>query len=149
MATLTGEALRRVQRNYTQHGAVPAATSTLVWALYLSHWAATILAVRRTADTLPPPARPTRLVAGGLAGAGVAVAGVGTFASLAHMSGTSNEGLVTAGIYRHSRNPQNHGFDLMPRDVRLHRAGATAPGSARRGLSGGWTRSRPVPTATW
>lgn len=39
--------------------------------------------------------------------------GVHAFRSFGQVSGTSNEGLVTQGVYRYSRNPQNVGAWLV------------------------------------
>ena len=46
-------------------------------------------------------------------GLGLFFAGVGAFRSLGRISGTRNDDLITTGVYRYSRNPQNTGWGMI------------------------------------
>lgn len=60
------------------------------------------------------PATAAHLIGAFLAGFGTAVAfdGIATFTSFERMSGRETDELVTEGIYRYSRNPQNLGWGM-------------------------------------
>ena len=113
--------VQRVARDYEQRGRLSASTSAVVWALYVTHWSALASAARRRAWRLPIPDAAARAVGAGAVNTGVVLfgAGVAAFRSLRQMSGMSNEGLVTTGVYRYSRNPQNVGGLLVLTGVAL------------------------------
>lgn len=115
LALLVPLLLRRARRDYEERGELTKSTSAIGWAGYLIHGAAVAHAAVRSVWRLPLPARAARSLGGVLvvAGAAIFAAGVSAFRSFAQMSGTSNKGLVTGGIYRYSRNPQNVGGGLV------------------------------------
>ena len=114
LAGLTAYVLRRAERDYSARGSLSGATSLLGWAAYGLHWT-TFAAALRGERVLRAPRRPALLAGGGLAvvGALLLAAGMRVFRSFGQLSGTSNEGLVTDGVFRYSRNPQNVGAGLL------------------------------------
>lgn len=92
-----------------------AATAAGVWAVYLSHLSLTVAA--SVAGTASIPLHP--LIQWGvglfLFGAGIVLfwLGVWSFRSFERVSGLDADTLVTTGIYRWSRNPQNVGWGVF------------------------------------
>lgn len=107
--------LVRIHREY-RHGQ-PLSTGSVmgVWILYLFHLSTTVAASVVAAWFIPlhPIIRwGAGILLLGL-GTGVFVAGIWSFHSFKRMSGLDTSELVTTGIYRWSRNPQNVGWALF------------------------------------
>lgn len=114
-AALLVAAVLLVRRDYRAGEALAPVTVVAVWAAYLVHVAVTVwFAWAAPLGRMEVPARPAHLVGAFVAGFGTAVAAdaIATFASLERMSGMDTSELVTEGIYRYSRNPQNVGWAL-------------------------------------
>ncbi|MFB6262875.1 MAG: isoprenylcysteine carboxylmethyltransferase family protein [Bradymonadaceae bacterium] len=114
-AILLIASLGLVRREYRSGETLSMTAVVVVWVAYLAHvgvtlWFAWTAPIRRLAF---PPAT-AHLVGAFVAGFGTAVAadGIATFASFERMSGLQADELVTEGIYRYSRNPQNLGWGL-------------------------------------
>ncbi len=90
-------------------------TVAAVWVLYSLHFGLTLIAAVGSTWLLPLP--PPLSVAGGflllLIGAAAYIAAAVSFRSLKRMSGMDSSRLITGGIYRWSRNPQNVGWALF------------------------------------
>ncbi|MDA2923491.1 isoprenylcysteine carboxylmethyltransferase family protein [Acidobacteria bacterium AH-259-L09] len=85
-----------------------------VWIVYLGHAALTVFSAVLSIWSLPWP-RLMSLWLGCTAialGAILLVLGMMTFRSFQRMNGRLNDRLITSGIYRWSRNPQNVGWGL-------------------------------------
>lgn len=110
----TAIATRRADHDYRRHGRLTRPTAALAWAAYCAH-AATFAAALGHERRLPLASTPARLAGGALAatGTGLYLASMRRFPSFAQFSGRSNEQLVTEGIHRYSRNPQNVGYGLV------------------------------------
>ncbi len=111
---LMGYVLWRVKREYQNLERLSWATSLSVWLLYLVHafltgWSAWL-------SLWPIPFDPVLASFIGiilvLAGFGFCAAGVVAFSSLSRMSGLKADQLITTGVYRWSRNPQNVGLGI-------------------------------------
>jgi protein-S-isoprenylcysteine O-methyltransferase Ste14 len=107
--------LTRVRAEYRTRDELSRLTAAGIWILYSLHLALTLAAAfeHRWAMTLP---RPLALGAGMVfivGGAGLFVAGMVTFRSFKRISGLDTSRLVTGGVYRWSRNPQNVGAGLF------------------------------------
>ena len=105
----------KVQRDYNTRGTLSPLATVGVWALYLLHSGLTGFAAWRSLWTLPFD----QIVAGAIGGVflivgvGLTAAGIVAFRSFQRMSGLEANKLVTAGVYRYSRNPQNVGWGLV------------------------------------
>lgn len=90
-------------------------TVAAVWFCFLLH--SLVVALASWFSMWELPIAPVwAVLAGGLMatlGLGFAAAGFWEFRSLQRMSGMSSDHLVTSGIYRFSRNPQNVGWGLL------------------------------------
>lgn len=97
-----------------------------VWVLYSLHFGLTLAAAVDSTWSIPLP-RPLS-VGGGifclLFGAIVCFAAMASFRSLKRLSGMNSNRLITAGIYRWSRNPQNVGWTLFLIGIALMRTSA-------------------------
>lgn len=105
----------KVRAEYASRQKLAPATAVAVWVWYALHAALTVYAAWRSVWPLAFNRLPA-VVAGGLlsiAGLSVAVAGILQLRSLQRMSGRATDQLVTSGIYRWSRNPQNAGWFLV------------------------------------
>lgn len=114
MALVAGYSIWKVRAEYESQGVLSTSTSVAVWVLYLLHLALTVYAAWRGLWPLPIGKPPALIVGSGLAILGVAgaLAGMLRFRSLQRVSGRQANKLVTSGIYRWSRNPQNVGWGL-------------------------------------
>ena len=114
LGAVTAAVLPATDRDYRRDGRLTTSTATLGWAAYLLHWGNVAAALPGPA-ALPVPVAPARAAGGVLVVGGAALAAAGTtgFPSLSQFSGTANQELVTSGIYRYSRNPQNVGAGLL------------------------------------
>ena len=113
--------VRRVGSEYDSGGQLTLATSFAVWLLYLLHVALTIWSTWISLWLVPINVA-VALVAGSvllLAGTALCAAGIISFASLARMSGMKTDHLITTGVYRWSRNPQNVGLGVALVSVAL------------------------------
>ena len=107
--------ISRVRAEYRQEPRLSNLTVVSVWMLYSVHFVVT--AVAATTSYWPfPLGGVVRLAACTLlisAGAVLFVGGIVSFHSFRRMSGMNASKLVTTGIYRWSRNPQNVGWTLF------------------------------------
>ncbi|MGE5208708.1 MAG: methyltransferase family protein [Alphaproteobacteria bacterium] len=106
--------VRRIGREHDFRGCLTWATSFAVWLLYLPHVALTVWSAWISLWPLPINAT-VAPVAGSvllLAGTALCAAGIIRFASLSRMSGMKTDRLITTGVYRWSRNPQNVGLGV-------------------------------------
>ena len=121
-------AVRLVRHDFDQHGRLSLETTVLVWTVYLFH--AGLTAVIAWGGLWPLSIPPVgRTGVGGLfIGSGLLIAGsaVREFRSVTRMSGRDEDELVTTGVYRWSRNPQNTGWILTLVGVSLVGASALA-----------------------
>lgn len=102
----------RLVRERGRSATLSGSTAILIWITYLGHLTLTLVAA--SAALWPLALVPmVRFAAGGAAAAaGIAlfVAGTISFGSFDRMSGRLDNRLVTHGVYRWSRNPQNAGW---------------------------------------
>ncbi len=115
LALLYADTLRRVRRDYARRGRLSRPVAAEAYTLYLGHAALTAVAARRGAGPLPLRRRAARLLGGACALAGARLYGMAAreLGSFTRTSGLQADTLVTAGIYRRSRNPQNLGWGLL------------------------------------
>lgn len=102
----------------TRDGALGRRTAAAMWAAYSAHAAATSWVFGRRVLPVPVPARWIRASRVGgttfaAVGAALVVAGAGRFSGGAEVTGTRNQPLLTAGVYRYSRNPQYLGYVVV------------------------------------
>ena len=105
---------RRVRQEYGQQVRLSVITVTIVWLVYLGHLTLTSLAAFLGIWALPINNwvsfwTGSLLIAGGIC---LYVTGIISFGSWQRINGRLNNHLVTSGIYRWSRNPQNFGWVL-------------------------------------
>lgn len=110
-----------VRRDYQRRGRLARGTVAAVWLLYVAHFALVVATGWFTVFPLPLPVwigwglgAPLLVMGSGLAGAGVIA-----FRSFDLMSGRTADELVTSGVYRLSRNPQNVGWGLATLGIAL------------------------------
>lgn len=109
-----GWALPRVRREYAEDGHLSRATAGVVYVAYGLHALGWLGAVRARAWPLTLPAPVAVSV-----GLPLALSGTGLFAAgwralpPADDSGLATSGLITGGVYRVGRNPQNVGWALL------------------------------------
>jgi protein-S-isoprenylcysteine O-methyltransferase Ste14 len=104
-----------VRMDYQSGEKLSGTTVAVVWAAYLVHSAVTgWFAFAAPVGRLAFDATTAHLVGAFFAGFGTAIAldAIATFASIERMSGLETDELITEGIYRYSRNPQNIGWGL-------------------------------------
>lgn len=111
---LAAPLLRKVKVEYRTLDRLSPRTAIQVWVLYI---VLVVLAIWSALLTLwSIPLANWLAVAGGtillIAGAALSAAGIATFGSLERMSGTKTDRLITNGIYRWSRHPQNVGLGV-------------------------------------
>lgn len=130
-ALLGGYAIQRVLREQLALQPLSYPTVIVVWALYT--WLTALVFATAWIGLVPLgiPDAIRAAAGGGLLAVGLwwVVAGVGRMASLSRMSGRELDTLVTTGIYRFSRNPQNVGWGMAL-------AGASIAGDAAFALLG-------------
>lgn len=125
----TAHALGRVRRDYKERGTLTAHTVAEVWVIYVAHAVLTLWASALRLLPIKVP-RAVRFLAGGgltLAGLLMMEKGIREFRSFQRMSGMRVDQLVTSGIYRYTRNPQNVGWAIASAGISiLGRSGAAA-----------------------
>jgi protein-S-isoprenylcysteine O-methyltransferase Ste14 len=111
---LMGITLRKVLQDMKDSDKLSGVSVTLVWVVYLLHLGLTIY-VAGANILLIHIDKTIAFVIGValiLSGLGMLIAGIAQFRSIQRMSGTKTDRLVTGGIYKYSRNPQNVGWLL-------------------------------------
>lgn len=109
-----------VRRDYRAGEQLSTTTVGVVWGAYLVHASVTIwFALAAPMGRMGFAETPAHLIGAFVAGFGTAIAadGIATFASFERMSGLETDELITEGIYRYSRNPQNLGWGVALLDV--------------------------------
>lgn len=113
--------LWKVRRDYQKVKRLTPLSVFLVWCLYLFHAGLVVVAAWRSVWALPLP--DVIAVAAGLIlallGLFFLVAGIVALGSFERMSGMDTSKLITHGVYRWSRNPQNLGWGLCLLGVAL------------------------------
>lgn len=107
--------IRRVGHDYEARGRLTPLTAAFVYAFYVLHAGLVISAALRKPGSLPLSRVPSA-TAGTLSillGSGLVAAGIREFRSPEQVSGLEPGQLVTDGVYRYSRNPQNAGWGLV------------------------------------
>lgn len=104
-----------VKRAYATTGVLSNTTAFAVWLLYLLHGVTTAYAAWRAYWPLPLSPLVSHTIGWGflILGTTFVLAGVFSFRSIRRMSGLDTNILITAGVYRYSRNPQNAGWGLV------------------------------------
>ncbi len=123
----TAHVLGRVRRDYKARGTLTARTVAEVWVIYVAHAGLTLWASASHLLPIKVP-RAVRFLAGGgltLAGLLMMEEGIREFRSFQRMSGMRADQLLTSGVYRYTRNPQNVGWAIAL-------AGISIPGALRR-----------------
>ena len=105
---------RRIAADRRRTGGVGPAAARMIWSIYLSFTALTIAVAWNCVWPLPLKALPTAVSGAVFLLLGLALLGAGMtkFGSVARMSGRTHGELISAGVYRWSRNPQNLGWGL-------------------------------------
>jgi protein-S-isoprenylcysteine O-methyltransferase Ste14 len=106
--------LREVRSEYDSQRTLSPATAVWVWMLYLAHVSLTIWSSWISLWQIPINAI-LALISGLvllMTGATVCIAGLLAFRSFSRVSGMEANRLITHGIYRWSRNPQNIGLGV-------------------------------------
>ena len=127
---LTAVALAQVRREFARERTLAATSGVLVWFIYLGLTALVSYYAWRSLWALPIT-QPLLTVVGtllSLLGALLFGLAVYQFRSLSRMSGQREDDLITGGVYRTSRNPQNVGWLLFLLGVSL--LGGSAAGVA-------------------
>lgn len=111
----------RVRNEYRRRKKLSPLTISMVWALYSLHFVLTLLPAFGSWWKLPLPAALSAVLSAAfmLFGACLYVTGIIAFGSFSRMSGAETSQLVTGGIYRWSRNPQNVGWGLFLAGIAL------------------------------
>lgn len=113
--------LSRVRSEYQSPQKLSTPTVVIVWGLYFLHAGLTVFAAWRSIWTLPV-SEWLAILTGGiliLFGSGFFTAGILEFRSFQRMSGQRTDQLVSSGVYRWSRNPQNVGWIIFLTGVAL------------------------------
>jgi protein-S-isoprenylcysteine O-methyltransferase Ste14 len=105
----------RVRREYLRQDHLSPLTIVGVWVLYVSHVVVTVCAAVTSRWTIPLDYKIAVVSSIVLIGVGgfLILAGIFSFRSFRRMSGMDTNTLVTTGVYRWSRNPQNVGWALV------------------------------------
>lgn len=115
LVTVGAWCLRNVRRDYNNLHTLSSKTTVGAWLFYSLHFIITVTAAATSSWPLPIGSTTSR-VAGitlSLFGFVLYIAGIASFRSLKRVSGRDTSKLVTTGIYRWSRNPQNLGWLLF------------------------------------
>ncbi len=113
--------LARVRTEYRTQKKLSRLTIAAAWVLYSLHFVLTLVAAYASSWILPIP-EVLSVVLGAafmLFGTYLYAAGIIAFGSLSRMSGADTSQLVSRGIYRWSRNPQNVGWTVFLAGVAL------------------------------
>lgn len=104
-----------VKRTYTTKSVLSNTLVYAVWILYILHGATSVYAAWHAIWLLPISTALSHSIAWGflIAGLTLVLAGIFSFRSIRRMSGLDTNVLITAGVYRYSRNPQNVGWGLV------------------------------------
>ena len=115
LGALTIVVIRWTGDDYERLGRLSEGASLAAWALYTMHTAAVALAAIEGIWRLGVPHALATALGGALAvpGAALALSAALRFHSWTQLTGRSNERLVTEGVYRFSRHPQNVGWGIL------------------------------------
>lgn len=132
LGTSTVLLLRQMRQEFDTSGTLTPPTVTAMYAAYTSHALLIAGVAHRRTLPLPLPRRPAEAAGAALTltGAGLLVGGIRRFAGAGQVSGTEVGDLVTAGVYRYSRNPQYVGYVLALVGLGLARRSAAVLGLA-------------------
>lgn len=119
--TLTVVALARVRHEFARERTLSVTSGVLVWFVYLGLTALVSYYAWRSLWALPITQPLLTLVGTLLSLLGALLFGLAVyqFRSLSRMSGQKEDDLITGGVYRYSRNPQNVGWLLLLLGVSL------------------------------
>lgn len=115
IVTLAVFSVLRVRREYLERDTLTYLTAVLVWGLYLLQLTLACYVSWNSLWTLPMP-RMVAIVIGVcplVCGLAMMVAAMVKFRSMRRVSGRQVDQLITTGIYRLSRHPQNFGWALL------------------------------------
>jgi len=118
---LSAITLLRVKSEYQSLQKLSTTTVLIVWVLYFLHAGLTVFAAWRSIWPLPV-SNWLAILTGGiliLFGTGFFTTGILEFRSFQRMSGQRTDQLVTSGVYRWSRNPQNVGWMITLTGIAL------------------------------
>jgi protein-S-isoprenylcysteine O-methyltransferase Ste14 len=120
--------LSKMEADLTEHGRLRIPTAAAMSATYATHSAITAIALRDRTVQLRLNPTAASIVGDLLAASGtvLCLAGMRKFTGSSELTGTSNEALVTTGVYRHSRNPQYLGYVLTLTGLALARRSGLA-----------------------
>lgn len=104
----------RTRHEYREQEELSNRTDRVIWLTWVSHTVLTVSTVRKSADSVPVREAEASNVGRVLIGIGTAMYALGTaqFESVDQMMGRNTNGLVTDGIFSHSRNPQYTGWGV-------------------------------------
>jgi len=134
LVVLAGFAVMAGTREFNENGARGRITATAVWLIYLLYTGLAAWCAWRGVWRVDIADSVAWVLGGAIVmlGVTICVAGFFAFRTIRRISGTQADKLVTRGVYRFSRNPQNTGWGLALFGIAI--AGQTAAGLLMAGL---------------